>query len=464
MKYLLLFIALPAWAALTPQAVRESALKFHPTVRGAVDRMLAGEETVRGARGAFDTKLVADHYRVASGFWARTMSDVMIEKPLQVANSKVYAGYSYGFNGMFPPQFSTVSTNSGGTPRVGASASVWRHRSIDPARAALRASGFDSQIARGEKDLTFWDIGRLSEIAYWEWVTAQRVETVYKNLLKNGEARNGFLESRAQRGDAPQILVRENEQYIANRKAGLMAATERRIRAEYALSLFLRNENGEPTLPAENEAFQDYPQDFAPLLASDELNANVEEIARRRPDIANLGADFEKSRIDLELAEQDLKPKVDVWGDYTRNIGDEDPTNPPHVWSFGVRLEIPIERNLGKGNIAAAKSRQSAAQRNWDLGRQTYQTEVLANKRALALQLGRVEQAAVELARARQLVEAESYKLKSGGGNLFLVNLREEAAANAEASWHESRFGFMSTLLSYQALVKVSDKPSGGRP
>lgn len=462
MKYLLFFITFPVWAALTPQAVRESALKYHPTVRSALDRMLAGEESVRGAKGAFDTKLVGDHYRVASGFWARTMTDVMIEKPLQVANSKVYAGYSYGFNGMFPPQFSTVSTNSGGTPRVGASVSVWRHRSIDPSRAAYQASRYDAQIARGENLLTQWDIGRLGEIAYWEWVTAQRVEKVYEDLLKNGEARNGFLQSRAQRGDAPQILVRENEQYIANRKAGLMAATERRVRAEYALSLFLRDESGEPVLPAENETFEDYPEDFKVLLASDEMNANVDEIARRRPDLANLSAAFEKSRIDLELAEQDLKPKVDVWGDYARNIGDEDPANPPHVWSFGVRLEIPLERNLGKGNIAAAKSRQSAVQREWDLGRQSYRTEVLANKRALGLQLGQVEQAAIELARSRQLVDAENYKLKSGGGNLFLVNLREEAAANAEASWHESRFGFMATLLSYQAMIKVADK--GGTP
>lgn len=456
--HLLLLASSFSATALTPQAVRESALKHHPTVKNAIDRMLAGADSVQGARGAFDAKLVGDHSRVATGVWRRTLTDVAIEKPIATNNSRVYAGYSYGFNGSFPPQFSTLSTNSGGTPRVGLATSLWRHRSIDAARAALKNARFDASIAKGEKLLTEWDIGRLSEIAYWEWVTAQRIQQVYENLLGNAEARNGLLNSRVQRGDAPKVLVRENEQYIAGRKAGLMAATERRIRAEYELSLFLRDEQGAPLLPKEKEPFEDYPEDLARLLQQLDFGADIGQLAQRRPDIANLSASFEKAKVNLAMARNDLMPKVDVWGDYARNIGDEDPENPPHVWSFGVRLEIPIERDLGKGNIAAAQNLENAARREWELGKQSYHAAIMANREALRLQLGQVEQAAIELARARELVEAENYKLRSGGGNLFLVNLREEASARAEASWHEARLGFMATLLGYKALGQLAEE------
>lgn len=451
----LLFLCAPVWANLSPQQVRDSALKHHPTVKGAIDRMLAGEEGVRGAKGAFDTKLIGDHFRVAKGYWERTFTDVHVEKPLPYANAKVYTGYSYGFNGKFPPQYSTWSTNSGGTPRVGLMLSLWRHFSIDANRAGVKTAKLDAQIAKGEKLLTEWDIARLGEIAYWEWVTAQRIHGVFENLLKNGESRNEYLTSRAQRGDSPKIMVRENEQYVAQRRAGLMAVKERLVRSEYELSLFLRDDKGDPVLPGVGERFEDYPAELETLLKSIDLETGIDEIARRRPELINLGATLEKAKVDLHMAEQDLKPKVDVWGDYTRNIGNEDLKNPPHIWSFGVKLEIPIERNLGLGNVAAARNRQRAAERDQQLGQQSYHAHMLASRQSLRLQMAQVEQAAIELARAKELVEAETYKFKTGGGNLFLVNLREQAQAQAEASWHEARLSFMSSYLSYKAMQQT---------
>ena len=91
------------------------------------------------------------------------------------------------------------------------------------------------------------------------------------------------------------------------------------------------------------------------------------------------------------------------------------------------------------------------------LGLQTYKYEVLALRQALSLRLEQVTQAEIEFTKSKELVTSETYKFKTGGGNLFLVNLREEAQARAEAAFHEARLSFMDSLLTYQALTATAE-------
>jgi hypothetical protein len=81
----------------------------------------------------------------------------------------------------------------------------------------------------------------------------------------------------------------------------------------------------------------------------------------------------------------------------------------------------------------------------------------MALRQSLSLQLEQVTQSEIEFSKTKELVVAENIKFKSGGGNLFLVNLREQAQANAEVSFHEARLAFMNTLLGYQALVTTGE-------
>jgi outer membrane protein TolC len=281
------------------------------------------------------------------------------------------------------------------------------------------------------------------------------VKHVYEDLVKNSEVRNEYLVDRHKRGDIAQILVTENEQYVASRKGSLQAAMERLIRAEYALSLFYRNEKGDPINPSEATDFEDYPGKLGTLLDNMDLTSNVDELIEKRPDMKNLALNVEKIEVQLELAKQDLAPQIDVTTEYYKRTVAH-PNMPLDYMMVMAHVSVPIERDLGNGNIAAARARRMVAQKRMSLGRQTYAFEVMALRKALLLQLEQVTQSEIEYTKARELVASETYKFKTGGGNLFLVNLREQAQANAEASFHESRLAFMNTLLSYQALVSTA--------
>lgn len=461
MKYFLFFFLTgTAYGALSPAIVKESAIKYHPTVQAALERMRGEQEAVNGARGAFDAKIVSGYRRQTKHPWNTTLSRTQLEKPLRLAHSKIYAGTEQISNptGFLAPLYNTGNpqNQTGNYSLVGMQLSLWRNFSIDPDRAALKNAKFDARIARADKTLTVLDIGRLGQLAYWEWVTAKKVETAYENLLKNGEIRNDYLVARTKRGDIAQILVTENEQYVASRKGSLQAAKERFLRAEYALALFHRDENGEPIIPAPTESFEDYPEKLALLLEKVDLSTNVDDLIKKRPDMKNLALSVEKTEVALDLAKQDLKPQVDVTTEYFQRTVDH--ANIPRDYLMVMaQVIIPIERNLGNGNIAAARARQMVAKKQMSYGIQNYKYEVLALRQSLQLQLEQVTQSEIEFSKAKELVASENYKLKTGGGNLFLVNIREEAQARAEASFHESRLAFMNTLLTYQAMISINE-------
>jgi outer membrane protein TolC len=463
MKYLLgLLITVPAFAAISSAVVKDSALKHHPSVHAALERMNAGQESVTGARGAFDAKVVSDYKRQTKHSWNTTLSRTQLEKPLRFANSKIYAGTEQISNpaGLLAPIYNTGNPTgqTGNYTLVGLKVSLWKNLLIDPERAHLRNAKYDAKIAKAEKTLTVLDIGRLGQLAYWEWVTAKKVKQAYEELLKNGVTRNAFLDVRSKKGDIAQIIVTENEQYVASRKGALQAATERLLRAEYNLSLFLRDEKGDPVLPNAAEDFEDYPRNLAVFMENLDINSDVDGLIEQRPDMRSFAYNVAKSEVDLDLARQDLKPQVDVTTEYfERTI--HHPTNsmPNDYLMVMAQVTIPIERNLGKGNIAAAQARRMVAQKEMNLGRQTYRANIMSLRQALQLRLEQVTQTEIEFTKSKELVASETYKFKTGGGNLFLVNIREEAQASAEASFHESRLAFVDTVLTYQALVSTGE-------
>ncbi len=463
MKYGLLFLlSFPAYAALSPATVKESALKHHPNVLAAIENMRAGEEAITGAKGAFDTKIVSDYRRQTKGDYRATVSRSFLVKPIPLANSKIYAGAEQISNprGRLSPVYNTgnpdTTGQTGNYSVLGLQLSLWKNLTLDPARAALKTARYNAKIAAAEKKLTELDIGRFGQLAYWEWVTAQKVKNAYEELLRNGETRNEYLEARTKKGDIARIIVTENEQYVASRKGSLQAAKERLLRAEYALSMFNRDENGSPVIPAATESFEDYPENLGVYLESLDLKSDVGELIKKRPDMKNLSLVVDRTEVDVELARQDLRPQVDVSTEYYQRTA-ESADMPRDYLMVLAQVSIPIERNLGNGNIAAARARQMVAQKQMSYGRQSYKNEVLALRQALRLQLEQVTQSEIEFSKAKELTISENYKFQKGGGNLFLVNLREEAQARAEASFHESRLAFMNTMLTYQSLVSTAE-------
>lgn len=424
----------------------------------ALENLKAAEEKINARRGAFDAKVTSDYRRQTKHDWNATLHRTQLEKPLRFANSRVYAGTEQQSNarGIFAPFYNTGYPQSqyGNYNLIGAKVSLWKDLLIDSDRAALTKAKYDLSIAQGESKLSEWNIARLGQLAYWQWVTARKIKDVYEELLKNGETRNEYLNARSKKGDIARIVVTENEQYVASRKGSLQAATERLVRAKLDLSLFYRDANAQPIIPAD-ESYEDYLSKLMSLMERIDINSDVESFIHKRPDLKNLALNVTKSEVDLDLAKQDLSPQVDVTTEYFQRTVEHPQGLPRDYLMVMAKVSVPIERNLGNGNIGAARARKMVAEKEMSYGHQTYKNEILTLRQALILRLEQVTQSEIEFTKAKELVESETYKFKSGGGNLYLVNLREEAQANAEASFHEARLAFMDAYLIYQAMINT---------
>ncbi len=448
----------------TEEEVLESTQNHFPVILQAIEGMQAAQGDVQARMGAFDAKVVSNNTSVPVGYYKRDYWDAQIEKSFGFAGSHVYAGYSYGFRGMFPPQYSTFSTNSGGTPRVGGSFSALRGFSIDARRAEIRKAELALNTSKLDIQRTRISVKRDARIAYWHWISTVRNVQIHQDLLDLAENRNRVLEQRARAGDISNVVVTENLQYIAHRRAELASAELGMRQSALDLSLFYRDQNGEPRLVG-NVAPHDLDTRMQTRAQDVETNADHGLYPAfqggsllRRPDVLSLSNELAINQWDVKLAKNMFLPKLDLGIDYTKNIGNQDPSNAPHVLTIFINLEIPIEYNLLKGISKTAHARQRALTSQYNFLIQSIQVEIDKLRQAISFSRKRMNNAQQEMNYAKELVQAETYKFTQGGSNLFLVNIREAAYTQALQNTILSQLDLIRAQADYEASTTLAPK------
>lgn len=466
MKLLLLFLfcsLFPAFGGGMPSEadVVRSVDQHFPAILQAIANQQASEQDLRASTGAFDTKLLGQNHFVPIGFYRRQHWDFWAEKPIKQANAKVYAGYSYGYpNTLFPPQFSTMSTNIGGTPRIGGSMSLLRDYGIDENRAGLRSAEIGVAKMAAETAYTRIHARKDGRIAYWMWVSALRMLGVYKELLALADNRSVVLQQRVKAGDLSDVVLRENLQYAARRRGDLAASELAAKQAGFNLSLYFRDHNGLPQVVDVVDVSAD---SLGSAMEERIIGANAGVVAaeaasvmerlRARPDVQSLARELEMNSVAITQAENLAKPRVDVGVDYANNLGDQDPTNADNVLTFFLNVEVPLEYNLVQGRISSNKAKQQSLSTQYRFLLDSSAIEVAKASEGIRLARERATNAKQEFAYAGELLVAENYKFTKGGSTLFLVNMREEAKAQAAETVIFAQLDVLQAHIAYEAAT-----------
>lgn len=450
-----------AWAIPSEEEILRAAQDHFPVIKQTIEQMNAARAQTQAATGALDTKIVSNNYFVPIGYYTRNYLDVMVEKPVRFANAKVYAGYSYGYNGMFPPQYSTFSTNSGGTPRVGGHVSLLRGFSIDSRRTEIKKAEIGLDKSRVDLQFTTIQVNRDARIAYWHWISAIRNYHIYHDLLVVAETRDSVLRQRAKAGDISEVVVKENLQYLAHRRGQLAAAELNLKQAALDLSLFYRDVDGQPIL-LEDIASDGLDGLMHARTAAIDSQREAGAFPRfeptklqQRPDILSISNELAMNALDVRLANNMFLPKLDLGMDYTKNIGRQDPTNAQHVLTIFLNLEIPIEYNLLRGTARMAQAQQRALTSRYNFLMETVRVEVNKLNETIRLASERMANAQQEMYYANELLKAETYKYHQGGSNLFLINIREEARTHAEENYIFAQLDLIRAQAEYEASTTL---------
>ncbi|MEI6643090.1 MAG: TolC family protein [Novosphingobium sp.] len=430
-RHLLLALAL-LWAGplaaqtaapLTLAEILGSSAAQAPQIVEAMARVRQAEGRALSAEGAFDTVFDVDAQSRVLGYYSGTYLEGKATRPLTENGGQIYGGYRVS-TGSFPIYEDKAYTDRLGELKIGGLFSLLRDRAIDERRGRIAMAARDIDAIRLEREMIAIGVQARAAAAYQNWVAAGLRLKTYQALLDLAEQRRAGIARQVQLGARPTILLTEADTNIVRRRALVVRSEQELGAAANALSFFYRDDNGERIVPGPERLPAAIPPFQPKKLAG----------AADRPDLQSLGARLAQSELKLALAENELKPRLDLRGELAYDVGPNGRGGKSRSGEeaiVGLRLTVPLQRRAAKGKIAEAQAEIDGVRTRQQLIREQIAVEVKGITIAVDGAAKTARLAAEEAKLADDLAAAERRRFELGASDFFLLNMREEAATDA---------------------------------
>jgi hypothetical protein len=427
------------------ETVVQSTRQHHPLITQELQSLMMAASSKEAADGAFDLNLVAKATDRQEGYYDGQYQEYKLQKAIPAFNTKLYTAFRSS-DGKFPIYESQNETLAGGESSVGFMFSLLRERSIDDKRLKVIQAKVKNQQAKLKLEEVTIKTTYEATKAYWDWVAKGRIYDVNKRLLDVALKRNTGLKKRIKQGDLAKIYLTENAQYIAKRESEVLNSKLDLSVAAIKLSLFYRDAEGKTIIPAVTQLPKSVDQ-----LAKQDYSLIAPEVLERSPLLGILNREIERINSEIENANNDLLPRLDVGMELAQDNGEGLENLQGQENKVFLKFEIPIERRLGRGKVNQSKARKKIVK-----AQTQYFTEVLSNH-LLNLKLNLDTSRAVlvntkrEFELAQILEKAENKKFISGASDFFVVNLREEKTARAKIKYYKEVKEYNTLRASFEA-------------
>ncbi|MGK6324125.1 TolC family protein [Sphingomonas sp. DT-51] len=417
----------PTAAPLTLDEVLRASARAAPQIVEALARERVAAGRALTADGAFDTVFEVDARSRTLGYYDGSVVAGRATRPFTDNGGYVYGGYRVS-RGSFPIYEDENYTNRLGELKVGALYSLLRDRLVDDRRTRRTLAASDVDIARFEREAVAIGVQRRAVDAYQNWVAVGLRLTAYRDLLALSESRRVGLSRQVQLGARPEILLAENDQNLVRRRALAVRAEADFAAAANTLSLYYRDAAGLPLLVGAERL-----PSGRDVLAGVSSTA-VADVTQRRPDLQALLARVDQGAAKLALAQNELRPRLDLRGELGKDVGPEGlggRSRTPLESAVGVRFALPLQNRAARGRVAEARAEIDALEARGRFLRDQIAIEVkgIVIGVSAAEQLARIAEQEREL--AERLAAAERRRFELGSSDFFLVNQREETATDA---------------------------------
>ncbi len=417
-----------AWA-LSLEEVLASSQRHYPKIIEAREKIEAQKGKIQKAQGAFDWELNHKQAHRVSGYYDGQYVETQISRRLSDSATRVYGGYRVG-DGDFPIYEQYYPTLDRGEVNVGVMVSLWRDRIIDEERFAFADAQLEMKKKETELLLTQMGVQYDAMTSYIDWVAAGLARNLAKEQLDLADVRQQGFETRVAQGDLARIYLTENRQAILKRQADLTEAERKLRETSVKLSLYIRDESGNPLIPEENSLPLNLPDPGA--LTLERIDREIERARGMRPDLIAIHIDLDRQRNALLLGENKRMPKVSLYVEGARDIGDGPISRRGNEAKIGLNISIPLQQNTGQGMVEQTKAEmRQIEQRKRLLNDQiASQIQSVANDYHAAHEILRLARQEAEAARTMQ--NAERTKFEHGATDYFVLNMREEKRAEAQ--------------------------------
>jgi outer membrane protein, heavy metal efflux system len=422
-----------ARAEVTLQEVLASVKTYHPLLMAELGSAEAATAEARAARGELDLTVTAQARAAVLGYYDPQRVDLLLEQPTTLLGATLYSGYRIG-RGRIAPYYGEQATLEGGELRGGVRVPLWQDRAIDARRAGIGSSRAGQKGAEANLRATRIELERDAALVYFSWVAAGLRERVAVTLLKLASERDAQIASKVALGALPSIEQLDNQRAIMDRKQRLVQACRVREKLGFELSLYLRDGAGRPRVASA----EDLPAELGGPQTLPSVTLAAERALRSRPELDAYEAMLEQARIELSLAENRVAPRVDVFGEVSKDLG----AGPSElvtslqkpVVEVGATLSLPLWLRKARGKRDAAEAKLQTTESKADYARDKVVYEVRDAYSAERAATERVQAARSAAILAEQLARGERTRLELGATTLLFVNLREQQAADAEVN------------------------------
>lgn len=445
--------ALKTGSLLPEEVLRSSALTF-PSILEAFEREAATRSDQLAADGAFDLMLKGEYYDRFTGFYSGGFGKVEARQPLRPYGAEVFGSYRVS-NGDFPTYENYNYTNNLGEIKVGALFSLLRGRDIDGRRFAIEDTRIAAAQAQLDVLLVQLNVQHEALRAYYRWAAAGEEIHVFEELLEIAEARQIGLGREIKEGARARIALTENEQNLLRRRTLLEQARRDFATASNSLGFYLRGSDGRMVVP-NRDMLPDIKQLKAVSPAEVLAAAPLTDVITARPELQTFKLALERANNRVALRRNDLEPTLDASVELSRDFGQIGPGGPGFDSTdtvVGLTFKVPIQRREARGRLqrAEAELRETELRQRRIADQITTEvSNILANLSA-AVRLANLAEA--EVKQANQMVAAERTRFRLGAGEFFLVNAREETAANAQIGAIRAQLAGRLAEASYNAAT-----------
>jgi len=433
--------------------VLASSARHAPAILEALAKVRVAEGRELAARGAFDIVFDAETYSYLTGYYEGQYASIRASRPLLNNGGQIEASYRISRND-FPIYKDEFFTNQAGELKARAVYALLRDADIDPRRAGLDSARLARERAEAETKMVAIGVQQRAIEAYSRWVGAGQQVAVYRELLDLARERQAGLTRQVELGARPDIILTENRQNILRREALLVQAERDLAAAANRLALFLRDGEGRPVTPGVTQLPAALPR--LPLVPS----ADMDGIVARRPELQVIENRLAAAQLQLRLDENLLRPRLDLWGELSNDfgaIGAGGVSRDGLETIVGLKLSVPLERRSARGRIAASEAELQAMAR----ARQRAEEQIANTVRDIEIGIDAAERllalAIDEERQAQALAAGERRLFQAGASDFFLVNLREEAAANASSRRLQAQYNQLAARADLAAATADFD-------
>jgi outer membrane protein TolC len=442
--------------------VIQSVYESYPLLEVALRERDIAEGKELAAWGEFDTGLKAYSLADPMGYYKRYRTVVKLDQPLP-GGGDVFAGYKLG-RGHFHPYAYEQETNRGGEFSVGIGVPLLKDRLIDKRRSGVSQAALARRAVEPAVQTQLLDFVREASQVYWYWVATGQAAQTHRQLLQLAQDRVQQIEQRVQIGDLERIARIDNQRLIASRETKLIDAERKLQMAAIKLSLFLRTPDGQPQLPDVALLPHGFPDHAPPDV--EQMQQDVQAALAARPELVELDFLTQQMCVELAQAENMLLPKFDAVLEAAQDVGSAAFVNrskSPFQFEAGVYGEVPLQRREARGKIAATRGKiaQLRAKREFVVNKIAAQVQDAVS--ALEAAFGKIERTARNLDLSRQSLALSREAFNAGDIDLVVLNIYEQAVADAQLSWLEAQAEYFLAQADYQAALALDPFASEAR-